>query len=292
MAACTPPPATVPAPTATPVSTPTPPPTLAPTATPETLTAERLRQAEYHLLQSERIVQLANGQFEAGAGAEYVSVRVLDQLALGDLNGDGAPDAAVLLAENYGGTGTFVALVAVLDQGGQLVQADAVLIDDRPMVQTLTVDAGRITVAALIHGLNDPFCCPAWPVRQTYELRQGRLTLVQLTSQTPDGQTRAIQIDTPTAGATAAATVTVQGRVTVAPFENNLTYRLLDAQGGLISQGPVPVQAETLGGPGSFAAQIDLAAGPANSPFRLEIVDVSAADGSALALASVDLIVK
>ena len=43
-------------------------------------------------------------------------------IAFGDLNGDGAADAAVIIATNSSGSGTFVALVAVLNDGGSPAQ--------------------------------------------------------------------------------------------------------------------------------------------------------------------------
>ena len=61
-------------------------------------------------------VQLADGTYRSTndtASPDYADVTLLaEPTALGDLNGDGIADAAALLAENYGGTGTFVSLLA------------------------------------------------------------------------------------------------------------------------------------------------------------------------------------
>lgn len=293
--ACTAPPEPTPTPAPSPSATPTARPTLPPptaTAAPEPLTETRLRNGEYHLAQGDQVVRLVDGRYEAGAGVDDVSVRLLDPVALGDLNGDGVSDAAVLLAESHGGSGVFVSLVGILNQGGQPAQAGAALIDDRPRINALAIQGGAITVDALVHGPNDPMCCPAWPVTETYQLLDNRMTLVQLTSQTADGQTRAIHLDAPAAEAEVTAAVAVQGRVTIAPFENNLTYVLYDAQGSRISQGPIAVKADTLGGPGIFETQINLAGVPAGTALRVEIVDISAVDGSPLALASAGVIVR
>lgn len=295
--ACTPPGAMPPTPAAMPSPTsaaaPTQwPPTPTPTATGAALSDSQLKNADYQLLQSNQVVTLVDGQYEAGAGPDYVNVRLLDPIAVGDLNGDAVDDAAVLLAEDYGGTGSFVALVVLLNQAGELTQAGAALIDDRPVIDTLALQAGQITVGAVIHGANDPMCCPAWPVTETFQLLHGRLILVQLSSQTPDGRTRAIQVDAPVPGSEATASILVKGQVTVSPFENNLVYRVVDAQGRLITEGPVPVHAAVLGGPGTFEALIDLTGIPANTAVQLEIVDVSAMDGSPLALAATTLLVR
>ncbi len=91
----------------------------------------------------------------------YMSVNLASQMAFGDLNGDGAGDAAVLLAENYGGSGVFVSVIAMLNQNGQPVQAASELIDDRPIINGLSIQNGQIFLDATVHGPNDPGCCAA-----------------------------------------------------------------------------------------------------------------------------------
>ncbi len=116
-------------------------------------------------------VQLADGTYRSTndtASPDYADVTLLaEPTALGDLNGDGIADAAALLAENYGGTGTFVSLLAILDVGGQPVQAGAYLIDDRPKIGSMRIDNGQITLGSEIHGPNDPGCCASLPVTDT-----------------------------------------------------------------------------------------------------------------------------
>jgi hypothetical protein len=98
------------------------PPTVTP-ATP-TLTVEQLRNATLTVMGSDQIlrtVTLKDGLYQEGsdpAQLGYVSISLGENFAFGDLNADGMDDAAIIIGENYGGTGVFVSVVAVLNQGG------------------------------------------------------------------------------------------------------------------------------------------------------------------------------
>jgi hypothetical protein len=113
-----------PEPTSTPVTPSVIPDTpVGPTAVPGSLTPDMLRNGTYHTPFYDRIVTLVNGSYSEGSGSNIFSVQMLDIYAFGDLDGDGKDDAAILLAENGGGSGTFVSLIAILDQGGTPHQA-------------------------------------------------------------------------------------------------------------------------------------------------------------------------
>ena len=103
---------------------------------------------------------------------------------------------------------------------------------------------------------------------------------------------RTITLQAPGDGAAITDPVEVRGRVTVAPFENNLVGTVYDAAGRALGQGPVPVTPDdpaTPGGPGSFGATLSFTAG-AGGAGRVAVADVSQADGSVLASASVDVV--
>jgi YbbR domain-containing protein len=80
--------------------------------------------------------------------------------------------------------------------------------------------------------------------------------------------------------------------VTVAPFENNLVYVLLDQTGAVLLSGPLAVSAAEPGAPGTFDVVVDLGDLAVGSTVRLEIRDLSGADGLLLALDSVELTIK
>ncbi len=290
LAACGP--AAAPA-TPTPLPTPTAAPSPVPTATAlPVLTVEQLMNFQYHTPQYDKTVTLKDGNYTAGSGTDYFSVVMQANVAFGDLNGDGLPDAAVLLAENGGGSGVFVSLLAMINQGGQPLQSGAVLIDDRPRVDSLAIQDGKIVLGALIHGPNDPMASPTLAVTETYTLAQDGLALVRFTSQTSDGQERSITIQSPAPGAQVGGTVQVKGEMPIAPFENTLAYSLYDAAGKELAKGPFAVQSNGAGGPATFDAAVSLPSLPSGTVVRLELSDLSAADGSPLAIDSVELKVE
>jgi hypothetical protein len=223
---------------------------------------------------------------------DRTDVRVFAPIAFRDLNGDGVEDAAVLVGENFGGSGTFVFLVVYLNQNGRPQQFAATLVDDRPKINSLAIEDGQIVLEVLVHGVNDPMCCPTFPVTRTYRLGTEGLVLTSQTSQTPGGAERAISIEQPLDGSEVSGSIQVKGTVTISPFENNLVYAIYDEKGEELVRGPFRVQAEDPGGPGTFDNPIDLSGIPGDMTIRLELSELSMADGSLLAMDSVGLKVK
>jgi hypothetical protein len=62
----------------------------------------------------------------------------------GDLNGDGKIDAAVMLTQNSGGSGTFYYVAAAINTGKATQGTNAILLGDRIAPQTLEVRGGQI----------------------------------------------------------------------------------------------------------------------------------------------------
>lgn len=273
----------------------TPAPTLTPTSLPDYVT--RIRNAEYQLAVTDalRVVQLSNGQYEQGSpdGTDYVSVTVTDFVASGDLNGDGRDEVAVLVAENYGGSGVFMFLAVYASLGGDLRFQTSIIVDDRPLINALSIEEGEIFLDATIHGAEDPFCCPTLKTTQRYELgATGQLELVEFSSFTPDDRPRIITIESPAAGTEVSSSFSIRGRVSIAPFENNLVYRIYSTGDVELAVGSITVSAEELGGPGTFDEIISLGTILTGTTIRIELQDLSAADGSLLAMDSVELVVK
>lgn len=104
-------------------------------------------------------------------GASRPTVVFADQyVAYGDLNGDGVEDAAVLLAENSGGSGVFVYLAAVTNQDGTPVNVATQFLGDRVDIKSVIIEDGEIVVNMITQGPDDPFCCPTIEVTQRYRL--------------------------------------------------------------------------------------------------------------------------
>ncbi|GAB4418438.1 MAG: hypothetical protein Kow002_05370 [Anaerolineales bacterium] len=257
------------------------------------ITLEQLRNAEYQLglLDQIRTVQLTDGVFQEGAEADFIAVRMQEILAVGDLDGDGSNEAVVPVAENYGGSGVFVFLAVYTFENNQPIFLTSVAIDDRPIIEALSIENREIYLAATIHAFNDAMCCPTLATMRHYRLTNTGLLMTDFSTKTPTGADRIITISAPADGAEASGVISIQGEISIAPFENNLVYRIYDAGGVEVVAGPIEVSAPDLGAPGTFERSIDLSAFGGTS-IRIVVQDVNAADGSLFAMDSIILTVR
>jgi heat shock protein HslJ len=152
------------------------------------LTVETLKNTAYGGIYDEA-VQLIDGQYEGEpfveGGASRPTVTLTDAYAFGDLNGDGVKDAAVILVESSGGSGSFCYLAVVLNQDGNPENIATETLGDRVQVASVTIDGAEITVEAKTHGPADPMCCPTQEVTLVYGLDGERL--VKLAEETAGG---------------------------------------------------------------------------------------------------------
>jgi WD40 repeat protein len=151
---------------------------------PPPLTVEMLKNAEYPSEWTEQdFVTLKDGEYreEYVAGGMHFTNRVWLKLhALGDLNGDGAADAAVVLVSNSGGSGSLVTLVAVLNDDGAPRSVDTASLGINTSVKSMTIESGEITLNVLTFGTNDPNCCPTVEDTLEYELQGDTLVATHL----------------------------------------------------------------------------------------------------------------
>ena len=140
----------------------------------------QLRNADYHLpLLGDKETRIrfrgGRGLITFGPGAtERVHARLTGgPAAFGDLDGDQVTDAAVTVAIDPGGSGSFIHLLALLDLAGAPVQAARAFLGDRVRVEHLAIRGGQVLVTMLTHGPGEPACCPATRVRRAFAL-QGR----------------------------------------------------------------------------------------------------------------------
>lgn len=261
-----------------------------PTAAPQ-LTMEQLKNAMIFAPQLQKNVQLKDGKYESGSGADYALLQILPQSLMADLNGDGNLDGVVLLAENGGGSGVFVSLIPFLSTGDHFNQGKAELIDDRPQISSLTVTDGRINLDALVHTDTDPMVSPSRHVMESFQLYSDFLVMVDLRSTISDAE-HSISISAPVQNQEVTGSVQLIGSMPFAPFENNLRLRIYDDKNQVASEVPFMVQAEDMGKPATFDQSVALPAVAAGTSIRLELADLSAKDGSAISIASINLIVK
>ena len=148
------------------------------------LTAEILRNATYqHGFPKAGQAQLQDGMYEEKIDSDSASVIYLalsDQIAIGDLDGDGVDDAAVVLAANGGGSGTYYSLAAVINQDGTPLHVASASLGDRILLEALDIAAGVITVRMVAHGPDDGLCCPTQRVVHRYQLLGNALQLLSL----------------------------------------------------------------------------------------------------------------
>jgi hypothetical protein len=146
------------------------------------LTLDALKNAEYQGIYAET-VKLTDGSYEGEpfveGGASRPTVTFIEPYALGDLDGDGVDDVAVFLIESSGGSGAFRYLAAVLNQDGKPVNVATQFIGDREQLQSITIEGGKITVNMVVHGPDDPMCCPSQETTQEYQLQGEQLVQIQ-----------------------------------------------------------------------------------------------------------------
>jgi hypothetical protein len=278
---------------------------VSPTVIPVILTApasdssveQLLKNVQYQLgaRDDHALVQLTDGKYQQGTDAttlDYASITLTDFVTIGDLTGDGIAEAAAIIFESYGGTGDFAFLAIYTEVNGLPVFLSSTMIDDRPKINSFSIDNGEAFLDAIIHGIDDPGCCPALPTTRRYALVNNQLRMVNYTTSTTAGEKRTIEIASPVNGSEASGSVKISGTVSVAPFENNLSYFIYDEAGRELTNGPITVTAPDLGKPGTFDSTISLEGIPAGTVIYVEVQDISAADGSWFAMDTVKLIVK
>jgi len=143
------------------------------------LTFDALKNAEYMAgFTNNKKIKLADGKYQekaqAGAATETV-VALYSKYALGDLNGDGVEDAAVVLVSSGGGSGSFYELAAVLNQGGAPKHVASESLGDRIKLKSLSIKAGAMAVEMVTHGPQDPLCCPTLKTARSFKLHGDKL---------------------------------------------------------------------------------------------------------------------
>ncbi|MGH2412952.1 MAG: hypothetical protein ACRDEA_04505 [Microcystaceae cyanobacterium] len=132
------------------------------------LTPEILKNATYEI-PNQGTVKLTSGVYQSTSGAN-LSVTLSDKIAFGDVNGDGVNEATAILAVNTGGSNVFMYLAAVVAEDGNPKNIDTIYLGDRVKVETLAIEAEKITVKMLKHSPTDPACCPTQEIIQAYQL--------------------------------------------------------------------------------------------------------------------------
>src|SRR5438132_10490803 len=116
---------------------------------------------------------------EAAPGSRLnVIVLLADIAAFGDLDGNLAPDATVVLVSSGGGSGTFVELAAVRNEHGAAHPVPTVLLGDRILVREVRIEGRRILVRLRVRGATDPFSLRTREISRHYALDGNSLVLL------------------------------------------------------------------------------------------------------------------
>ena len=114
--------------------------------------------ATYQINETPTLFVNGRAETEAAPGS---ATKIVDQVfgepVYGDLNGDGASDAGVILVDQPGGTGTFYYLAAAINQNGNYVGTNAILLGDRIAPQNIEIRSGTLIANYADRNPGEPF---------------------------------------------------------------------------------------------------------------------------------------
>jgi len=126
--------------------------------------------------------RLKDGVFEEPAAPGSASknrVELRSERALGDLDGDGDEDAAVILLVSRGGSGTFVYLASVINEKDVPKASAAFLLGDRVTVTDMSIKAGTLSVGMLVRKPGEPMsAAPTVPMTRTFKHNAGLVEIL------------------------------------------------------------------------------------------------------------------
>ncbi len=125
---------------------------------------------------------------EQGNEAGYATLD--SSIAHGDVNGDGYEDAVVSIRVNTGGTGVWPLVYLVINKDGVPTPylLDNPQLEDRDLINSISILGNKVTFNLTVHSLSDPGCCPTMEKIENYKVVNNQLfkiTPVQPTS--PNG---------------------------------------------------------------------------------------------------------
>ena len=119
-------------------------------------------------------VTLIDGRWDAASARQSITF-VGELRATGDLNGDGAGDAVVLLSENTGGSAERVYVAVVTTSNGQLQNLATRSPGPNVRIRRLRIVERTVVVDAVQVGVDDTMCCPSDLVTRTFVLKDTTL---------------------------------------------------------------------------------------------------------------------
>jgi hypothetical protein len=139
------------------------------------LTLKMLKNFEYDTGEGTRRIRLKDGVFQSDKPRHDYLYAEFEKAAFGDLNGDGAEDAAVIFWWSGGGTGEFVILAAITNRNGKPRHIDAEIIGDRVRVTSIAIKSGTIVLHLLDHAPGEGLARASLPKALKYRLTGKKL---------------------------------------------------------------------------------------------------------------------
>ncbi len=107
-----------------------------------------------------KIVSFIDGHSEKEAvpgSAAKIETSIFGEPARGDLDADGDEDAALMIIENPGGTGTFFYVSVAINDSTGTIGIDSVFLGDRVIPQNISIINGEIVVNYTVREKGEPF---------------------------------------------------------------------------------------------------------------------------------------
>lgn len=125
-------------------------------------------------------VTLVEGRWEGApyvpGGAARPTVTLMRDLAVAsDLDGDGAAETAVLIAQAGAGSGEFVHVALLGRRGGRVVHLATAPLGDRVAVRRVGAEPPTIAIEVVQPAESDARCCPGDLATRRFGFRDGRL---------------------------------------------------------------------------------------------------------------------
>jgi len=147
------------------------------------LIIDQIESAEVYSDGFKEKVILINGSYERkyseGVNALYVNIDEKN-IVFGDLDNDGSKEAIFIANWSGGGSGTWKYLTVLKNKDGQPSFVASKDLGDRTIVNSITVNSGKITVDIIVHALDDPMCCPTQEETANYRLSNNQLELIDV----------------------------------------------------------------------------------------------------------------
>ncbi len=202
-----------------------------------------------YLIQGEQVT-LINGKAEtavSGSSSKNVT-QYFGNLAEGDLNSDGRPDAVFFLTQSGTGSGTFYYAVAAIKNSDNTYKGtNAVFLGDRIAPQTIEIKNSSITVNYSDRKPNEPMTTSP-SVGKTMYLRVVGSSLEEVAPANityKNATSNNIVVDLPFPGAVVGKDFTITGKARGTwYFEASFPVKVLDKDGKVLFLGPAQAQTD------------------------------------------------